>query len=188
MTPSGAQLGDLIPQFIFVVDLPTRPADISKRHHNRIVKDAARAMTERHHRENIPKHFQRSARRRYGYAPRDPKYVRSKQKRFGTGGLDLVKRGRTRSWMKSAYKLRLGGNAEAGTLKSTLILTFPFKGGSGRLRKVGTRGGIVIQQMIREMERFADDEPKQLAEWFHEEYMRGVEKFRGGRKRTRKGG
>lgn len=188
MIPTGTQLNGLIPPLVFVLDLPTRPEDISKRHHNRIVKDAARRMMERHHDENIPKHFKRDARRRYGYAPRNPKYTRWKQRKYGTGGLDMVKRGRTRQWMTSAYKLRMGGNAEAGTLKAQLILTFPFKGGSGRLRQPGGRGGIVIQQLIKEMQRFANDEPALLAGWFQEEYMRGVEQFRGNRKRVRKGG
>lgn len=44
------------------------------------------------HTRILPKHFTRSARRRYGYQPRTEKYVRQKLRRYGSG-TDLVKTG-----------------------------------------------------------------------------------------------
>lgn len=181
--------GDLLPQIIFTLDVPTRPADLAKRWHNKYAKEAARYMIERHHEENVPKHFKRSARSRYGYRPRDPKYVRKKQRRWKQGGMDLVKTGRTRRYMTNQYKLRLGGTADKGTLTATLILRFPFKGGTGKWRRPagprGARAQITIQTMIGEMQSFAADEPPQLLRWFEEEYWRQVENHRSSRKRTR---
>ena len=101
------------------------------------------------------------------------------------GPKHVVKRGRTRQWMLSAYKLRIGGVAAAHTLTANMILTFPFKGGSGRFRKPQARGAITIEQMIRELQRFADDEPRMMAIWFREAYMRQVDAFRSNRKRLR---
>lgn len=180
---------ELLPQITFIIDVPERPKDLAKRYHNKYAKDAARYMMERHHAEHIPLHFKRSARSRYGYAARDPKYVRMKQRRWRQGGLDLVKTGRTRREMISQYKLKLGGNAVAGTLTATLILRFPFKGGTGKFRRPsgprGARAQVTIQQMIGEMQSFAHDEPPRLAAWFDEEYWRLVDAHRAGRKRTR---
>lgn len=173
---------DLIPQFAFLMEWPE---DISDRRHNQITKIAFRKILERHHEEHIPRHFQRDNRRRYNHLPRKEKYVRYKQRRWGQGGMDLVKRGRTRQWMTSAYKMKIGGTAVARDITATLILKFPFKGGSGRFRKAQSRGAVTIQQMIKEMQRFGDDEPRKLSEWFRDAYMEEVEKFRSSRQRKR---
>ena len=180
---AGQQIGPLLPPTVMVLDIPTRPEDIAKRHHNRIVKDAAREMMERKHEKHTPEHFKQTNRRKYNHKPRTEKYKRSKL-RQGRGATDLVYRRRTQQWMTRAYKLRMGGNAEAGTLNAKLIYTFPFKGGTGRFKK-RTRQAVGIEQMIKELQTFAPDETPQLAEWFLEAYMKGVEKFRGGRKRKR---
>jgi len=173
---------ELLPTFFYVFEWPN---DISDRRHNQFAKIAMRKVMERHHAEHVPRHFKRENARLYDHLPRKPKYVRYKQRRWGQGGMDLVKRGRTRQWMTSAYKLSVGGTAVARTLNATLKLTFPFKGGSGRFRKAQSRGSVTIQQMIAEMERFANDEPRKLAEWFLRYYMEQVEQFRATRKRRR---
>lgn len=188
VTMVGNPGGRLLPPITFILDIPTRPEDIAKRHHNKIVREAITKAAEQHHARHIPEHFKATNRQRYNHAPRTEKYKRYKLRKYGSR-TDLVKAGRTRSWMTRAYKLRVGGNAEAGTIKATLILTFPFKGGSGSHRSPKTRKGAVaqatIQQMIREMETFSSDEPRRIAEWFSKEYMNGVEKFRAGRIRKR---
>lgn len=180
---AGTSIGPLLPPTVMILDIPTRPEDIAKRHHNRIVKDAAREMMERKHAKHTPEHFKQTNRRKYDHKPRSEKYKRTKL-RQGRGITDLVYRGRTRSWMTRAYKLRMGGNAEAGTLNARLIYTFPFRGGTGRFRR-RTHQSVNIQQMIKELQSFAPEEIPQLAEWFREAYMKGVEKFRAGRKRKR---
>ena len=184
-----AKIGPLLPPMIFVIEIPTRPEDIAKRYHNKIVREAMTATAEQHHKKHVPDHFKATNRQRYNHAPRSKKYLAYKIKRF-RHRTDLVLTGRTKDWMTRAYKLRIGGNAEAGTTKATMILTFPFKGGTGRFKDPQTfkaaQAQKTIQMMIREMETFADDEKKRLADWFLEYYMRGVEKFRSGRKRIRK--
>lgn len=180
--------GPLLPPMVFVLDIPTRPADIAKRHHNKIVKDAIRETAEWHHERFVPEHFKATNRQRYNHAPRGEAYKRYKLRKYHSR-TDLVKTGRTKDWMTRAYRLRIAGNAEAGTIKARLILTFPFKGGTGSFRTARTKQAAAaqksIQQMIKEMETFARDEPKQLAGKFFEKYMGGVENFRAGRQRIR---
>ena len=187
VTPiSGYGVG---PVFTFVIDVPDRPGDLAKRWHNKYAKMAARHMMEKHHDEHIPMHFMRSARQRYGYKPRSLKYTKDKNKRWRGGGLDLVKTGRTRLKMTTEYRMKVGGSAENGNLNATLILRFPFKGGTGRFRRPsgprGARAQVTIEQMSVEMRSFAPDEPPRLAAWFNDEYLRLVEAHRAGRKRIR---
>ncbi len=172
----------LIPDFFYVFEWPQ---DISDRRHNQFAKVAMRKTMERHHEEHIPRHFRRENTKLYDHKPRKPQYVRYKQRRWGQGGMDLVKRGRTRQWMTSAYKLTVGGSASDRTLNATLKLTFPFKGGSGRFRKAHSRGAITIRQMIHEMQTFANDEPAKIVDWFLRAYMEQVDEFRSTRKRVR---
>lgn len=174
----------LVPQFDFLLEWPK---DISDRRHNQFAKQAMRYALERYHEDKrgFPRHFKREGRRLYDYDARDVKYVRAKQKRYKTGGLDMVKTGRTRRWMLAARRISVGGTAIGKTLTGTLKLRFPFKGGTGKFRKPTSHGAITIQQLVAEMQRFADDEPPLVAQWFHEEYMRQVEEFRRGRQRKR---
>lgn len=187
-TSIGDSSADLVPRFAFLFEWPE---DISDRRHNQIAKAAMRETLRRYHDDNraFPRKFTRAGRKLYGYKPRSHKYERYKQKRYGNGSIDMVKRGRTRQWMLSAYRLTVGGTASAGSLNATLKLTFPFEGGSGRFKNgtptKGARGSITILQLIQEMQRFADDEPRLMAQWFHEEYMRQVDQFRSNRKRVR---
>lgn len=183
------KIGPLLPPMVFVIDIPTRPEDIAKRHHNKIVREAMQKTAEKHHAKHVPDHFKATNRQRYSHAPRSDRYKKYKLRKYHSR-TDLVKTGRSKDWMTRTYKLRIGGNAESGTTKATLILTFPFKGGTGRFKDAQTfkaaQAQRTIQQMIKEMETFAADEKPRLAQWFLDFYMAGVEKFRHGRKRIRK--
>lgn len=183
----GTRVGsasNYIPQFAFLLEWPE---DISDRRHNQFAKQAMRVTLEKYHasKTGFRRHFTREGRRLYDYQPRKVQYEQWKQKKYGNGSIDMVKTGRTRQWMQSAYRLTVGGTAANRSLNGTLKLTFPFKGGSGRFRKAQSRGAITITRLILEMQRFADDEPRQLAADFHAEYMRQVDEFRRGRKRIR---
>lgn len=182
-------IGPLLPPIIFVIEIPTRPEDIAKRHHNKIVREAMQKTAEKHHAKHTPEHFKATNRQKYNHKPRSAKYMKYKLKRF-RHRTDLVLTGRTKDWMTRAYKIRVGGNAEAGTTKATLILTFPFKGGTARFKDPtsfrAAQAQKTIMQMKGEIETFADDEKTKLTEWFGEFYMKEVEKYRGGRKRIRK--
>lgn len=181
--------GPLLPSMFVVIELPTRPEDIARRYHNKIVREAMKSTAEKHHEEHIPEHFKSTNRQKYKHAPRSEKYKAYKRKRWHRV-TDLVLTGRTKDWMERAYKLRVGGNAEAGTTTAKLILTFPFKGGTGRFKDPQTKRAATaqktIQQMIGEMETITDSERRKLGEWFLEEYMKGVDNYRAGRKRIRK--
>ncbi|MCZ6655572.1 MAG: hypothetical protein O7D91_21395 [Planctomycetota bacterium] len=177
-------MAELLGEMSLLLDLPERPADLAKRYHNKYAKQAARVMMEKHHAVNVPKHFKRGARQRYGYKPRNPRYVRSKQRRYHTGGLDLVKTSRSKRRMTTQFRLKVGGNAEQRTLTPVLILRWPFKGGTNKFKK-HSHQAVTIQQMTKEMERFANDEPAMLAKWFLDEYMRLVDNHRSARQRKR---
>lgn len=181
-------IGPLLPPMIFVIDIPTRPEDIAKRHHNKIVRTAMQRTVEKHYRTQFPDHFKTTNRLRYNHAPRTEKYKRYKSRRFGSRA-DLVLTGRSKDWMTRAHKIRIGGNAEAGTTNATIIVNFPFKGGTGRFKDPthfkAAAAQKSIKNMIRELETFADDEKPKIAQWFLEFYMQECEKFRGGRKRKR---
>jgi len=176
----------VIPNFIWVVEVPERPADLAKRYHNKYAKEALAEAMEYHHEKHIPRHFTRPARRLYNYQPRDEKYIRIKRKRFPqSAGLDMRKRNNTQRLMTTQYKLRMGGSASGENLSANMTLRFPFRGGTGRRRKTNTKGGVTIQQMILEMQRFADDEPPKLAQKFHQAYWKKVDNHRKTRKRLR---
>lgn len=181
--PDAKLIGPLLPPFLWVIETPSRPEDLAKRHHNRLSKEALKNTIERFHRELFPDRFRQDARQKFDHFPRSPKYQKYKLRRYRST-IDLVKTGRTQRWMTRAYKLRIGGTAERGNLKATLTMNFPFKGGSGRFKKV-TRQSQVIQKMILELQRFANHEPEILARWFKEEYMKLVDNFRSTRKRKR---
>lgn len=183
-TRIGSGGADLVPRFAFLMEWPE---DISDRRHNQFAKVAMRVVLQKYHDDKnaFPRKFTRAGRKLYGYLPRNPKYERYKQRKWGNGSIDMVKRGRTRQWMTSAYRLTVGGTASDRSLNATLKTTFPFKGGTGNFKKTPTRGALTILQMVKELQRFAEDEPRMLAIWFHEEYMRQVNEFRSNRKRVR---
>lgn len=171
---------------VWYMEVPQRPHDLATRYHNKYAKEAlAEAMETWHqHRQGFPEHFKRDARQKFNHFPRSEKYKRAKQRRYHST-VDLIKTGRTQRRMTSQWKLRMSGSASGGNLGVTLILTFPFKGGSGRFRKEGTHQSVTIENMIKELQRFDDDDPVLLAKFFGEAYWRRVEAHRSNRKRIR---
>lgn len=177
MPPAITPPKGLIPTFQFVLEIDMWVEGLREREHNRLGKQAARETLEYHLKHHIPLHFKRNARHRYGYAKRDPKYVRYKQRRFKTGGMDLVKRGRSRKWVPRSAQIRVGGSATTNTLtKAKIVMRFPFAGGTGKrdARKRRTRGGIDLQQMILEVETFHPSELRKLRDVFVNSYFRQV--------------
>lgn len=74
-----------------------RPPDFSKRGWREALRGAMRAAAEHWHAAIMPRHFERSARGRYGYQPRTAKYQRRKMfSGAARSGLDLVYSGRAR--------------------------------------------------------------------------------------------
>jgi len=171
--------------FTMILDVPTWPDELSKVDHNKFAKAAAKETLEFHLKKNIPRHFLRSARKRYGYRPRDIEYIRSKQYRFKTGGLDLVKTGKSRVEVPKSGKISASGSASKGTTKASLRMRFPFPGGSGRLRKGNSRQAVQIKQMIKEMRAITLDEAVELRDKFRDAYFSKVNERARTRKRRR---
>lgn len=192
--PNGDQY---LPNFIWTIEVPERPADLAKRYHNQYAKEALREAIATWHesKQGFPKHFKRDARERYQHFPRDPKYKKFKARKYKST-VDLIKTGRTQRRMLSQYQMRAVGSAEGKNLNATLILTFPFKGGTGRFRNDIKRSKERQQQAVQnqqwimrmktELQRFDQDDPVLLAKWFGEFYMDKVNAHRAGRKRIRK--
>lgn len=181
--PDGEKL---FPNFVWVIEVPQRSADLARRHHNKYAKEALGEAVEKwhQHKQGFPEHFTRAAREKFNHFPRTARYKRYKQRRYHST-IDLVKTGRTKRRMLSQWKLRLGGSATGGNLNVTLVLSFPFKGGTGSFRKEGTTQSVTIEKMITELQRFDEDDPELLAKFFGEAYWKRVEQHRASRKRIR---
>lgn len=191
--PDGEKL---FPNFVWVIESPTRPADLARRHHDRICKEALRESVTKYHdvKEGFEKHWRRDARQRYNHKPRDPKYQKWKARRFKST-VDLKKTGRTQTRMLSQWQIKAGGNATDKTLSVTLVVSFPFKGGTGSFNRKKPRSAMRqrqaeqnwkwIEQMKIELQRFDEQDPVNLAKWFGEFYWQKVNAFRSGRKRVR---
>jgi hypothetical protein len=176
----------LIPKFVWVIDVPERSADLARRWHNKYAKEALRETIEKWHghERGFKKHYRRDARQRYRHWPRTPRYLKYKQRKFKST-VDQVLTGRSRRKMTSEWRIRLGGSAEGKNLSGTLILRFPFKGGTGRFRHANTHQAVTIDRLIIELQRFDEEDPGLLANWFLEAYMKKVNAHRAGRKRIR---
>lgn len=186
-----------LPNFIWVIEVPERPSDLAKRWHNKYAKEALREAVEKWHgdKQGFAKHFRRDARERYQHFPRAEKYKQFKARKYKST-VDLIKTGRTKTRMLSQWKMQAGGSAEGGNLSATLILTFPFKGGTGRFRNDIQRSANRQRQaelnqrwilrMRTELQRFDEQDPLLLADWFKQFYMKKVDAHRAGRKRLRK--
>ncbi|MBW3543449.1 MAG: hypothetical protein KY476_24620 [Planctomycetes bacterium] len=176
---------EVLPKSVYWIEVPMRADDLAKRYHNQYAKEAIRETLEKWHgsEKGFKKHFRRDARERYDHFPRSEKYKRFKARRYHST-VDLIKTGQTKRYMQMVYKITAGGTAVGKTLRATLILRFPFKGGTGRFRKVSQQQ-VSIEKMRIELERFDDEDPKILAQWFLAAYMRRVRNHRANRKRVR---
>jgi hypothetical protein len=181
------------PEFTFHMELPTWPEEmITARDHNKFAKQAIRETMEEHVKKNLRRHFERGARERYRYAPRDPRYVLGKSRKFPRSqGRDLVKTGRSRLRILHRGTIRTPGTAVNGTLRVVYKSAFDFRGGTGRFRKRKRSGllahqQISIEQMRSEVKRIIDQEAAELAKMFKAAYMKKVEQKAKSRKRKKK--
>lgn len=203
---------DLLPKTIWIIDVPERPADLAKRYHNKYAKDALRDTLAwwHKHADGFRDHFERDNREKFRHFPRTEKYKRAKARGVLVEGkryystVDLVKTGRTKEKMLKEAKITASGTAEGKTLTGNIILRFPFRGGTGRFRRLHRvpqnlnqlirqnkvrdeimHQAVTIQKMRIELERFDEGDPRLLAERFLREYMQRVEAHRGGRKKIK---
>tara|TARA_B100000949_G_scaffold157018_1_gene138079 strand:- start:1836 stop:2429 length:594 start_codon:yes stop_codon:yes gene_type:complete len=182
-----------LPEVTILMDVPSWPDDlVSKRDHNKFAKKSIREMMEFHVRVNLKKHFEEGAAERYKYAKRNPKYIRSKLRRFpASKGLDLVKRGGSKRKILKRGTLRTPGTAIKGTLRVFYKSAFDFRGGTGKVDKRATGWGkifqshaqISIQQMRSEVKVITKKEAQKLAQMLKDLYMKKITLLVSTRKR-----
>ncbi len=175
------------------IEVPAWPRDVSKVLHNRFAKEALRRTLVRHHDVTLREHFTAEAHSKYGYAERSARYNAKKQ-RYGQP-IDLVKSGRSKNRILGPdYEIVLGGAAVEGKkdLEGKLIVRFAFSEELRYERKprksqryTAAKRNITIQQMAKEVQAWTDQERREAAQYFVEQYMEQLNQFKAGRKRIR---
>lgn len=148
-----------IPRLIVALEIPAPLIDGEEmeRLHNRSARRAMRDTLLHHHKKRLPEHFKQTARHRYGYAARKPKYKAQKRRQFGSI-TDLVKTGRMRDQMLNAPpKPILTGSAGRGVLTGRILLRM-------RLANIGRVGkGVTPADMKEEIEKILPNEEQESA-------------------------
>ncbi|MDQ3288917.1 MAG: hypothetical protein M3Q42_11805 [Pseudomonadota bacterium] len=162
--------------------------------HNRAAKDALREEGEKHHKQRMPGHFQRSAAGKYGHMRRKEKYIRFKARRWRSV-TDLVKTGATKmAMLQSQPTIRVGGKAadddgKSGSLRLTLTMPFPPGAGAQQAyaqaspyarkqmkqraaKEQAAASRVTIQQMRKELATIIDPEARDIAKGFIQRYGR----------------
>jgi hypothetical protein len=176
--------------FSVFLDVPTRPEDIAKRHHNRFAKESMQSALLNFHHYLFPKRFDPGLQSAYVKNPRTVKYQRRKLNKYGHNTA-LVYTGATKDQMTSPFgfeSLRISGSAEGGKkdIGGRITYRFKFRGGTGKERKDRRRSGVSTRDMVNELQTVTADEGRHIASHFLDQYWGKVEKFRGSRKRIRK--
>lgn len=178
-------MASFTPGMQITIDVPSRPADMAERLHNRFAKEALRETLASHHRRTFRGRFEPAAKSKYDHAPRSPRYVKHKKNKFGHT-IDLVYTGATRrEFVKPGKPVRIGGTAAGGTLEAKMLFRFPFadanrmKGGQRRTRNPRTA------QLAKEISAWTAEEARTAAEEFLKLYMQLTNAWRGRRKRKR---
>lgn len=157
--------------------------------HNRAAKDSLRGQAIGHWKKRLPGHFQATARSKYGYKDRTPKYKAIKY-RQGYGRTDLVRTGANkRKMLGEEPQIRAGGRAAnpdgtAGQLRLSMILRFTFGAAAqvSTAKRIATgqrRGividkrataGVTIDQMRKEIATILPSEGGEIAQGFAKGY------------------
>jgi hypothetical protein len=152
--------------------------------HNRVAKDALRDEALHHWKRRIPDHFRATARAKYSYKERTPRYKAIKM-RQGYGRTDLVRTGATRDKItREQPTIRMGGRAAnpdgtTGQLKLTMRMRFPFP-----LGQAGS--GVTGDQMKKEVGRILPVEGSDVAAGFKKRYLDYLNKALATRPKLRK--
>ena len=178
------------PDISITVDYPRDPA-LYQRDHGQFLRDANRHAAVYHHRNHIPRHFQSFASAKYGYAPRRS-FVGRKSYQDLKNRLNLpplvsprMTGGQTQRQVTTQRRVT------ATQKRSRLIMTLPFRGGTGRFRLQPGQTQLsvnqkVVMQIIAEIEAIAPDEQRKINDEIHRHYAMLANKP-GVRKRKRFG-
>lgn len=157
--------------FRLFLDVPEKPGDVAKRHHNAWVKQAMREVLQFHHDHHIPQHYkgQESA-RKYRYAPRGPGYTKAKRRKYHHD-YPLVYTGATAKLHKSptGFKaMRIGGAAMGGKRPISGVLEYVFSFTSKIVEhfraKFGGKTGKPQSQAAQQRQEQRDARRKMLRE------------------------
>lgn len=93
---------------MIALDMTLESNLFNKRGHKKVMRQLLREMIERHHREKLPRHFERNADTApggaYGYAKRTAKYQKRKARQVGHQ-IPLVLTGRLRDHIQSNVRI-----------------------------------------------------------------------------------
>lgn len=157
----------MIPTMNITMELPDQLVK-SDALHVKYLKESLKEVAYLHWKQRIKKHFDQSARTKYHYAKRANSTIAKKLKLTGQN-IDLVFTGRSKQKMLSEHKITAGGGGRAGegdarrAVVVKLMISFAFKGGSGRFRKAESRQATTVAQMRKEVATITSDEVKQIA-------------------------
>lgn len=178
-----------VPAFQVQVEVPERPKQVATRTHNAWSRQAMRTILETHHAKRIPQHFKRSARGKYGYKARKPRYMRYKARKYGAQ-TDLVFSGASKINIERNPKFVVSGAAEGGkkTIEGRIEVEFQWQAkrraalrASPALRAKAYRNflaggrvntGVKTEDMKSEVRRILSSEASEMAVEFLYEYMK----------------
>lgn len=178
-----------VPAFQVFVEVPERPQQVAQRTHNAWSRAAMRQILETHHKKRIPEHFKRSARGKYGYKNRKPRYMRYKARKYGSQ-TDLVFSGASKINIERNPKFVVAGAAEGGKkpIEGRIEVEFQWQArrraalrASPALRKkaylnllAGGRAntGVKTEDMKSEVRRILPNEASEMGIEFLHEYMK----------------
>ena len=164
------------------------------RDHNKWLRAANVRAAKYHQRVHVPRHFQNFAAAKYGYLPRSQKYLKYKERRYGSTR-PFVKTGATEDALVGMRQHEISATPKG----AKLTLRLPFKGGTGRfldakalkrLKKVHTESQVRAQKAamarVAEMEAISPDEQRTLNEQIEQQYGADVKyAFETGNVKTR---
>ena len=154
---------------------------VTKRVHNKLLRETRKRALLDHWKNRLPSHFLRSAFTKYPeYERRSVRYQRAKAKRFGTTAPN-VKTGRTRREILQGIP-RITSTAR----RSTMTLRASFKGGGRGKSFAKLNETIKIRDRIEEIEAINTSEQKEFAKFQITEYLRLVNRRGGKLRRLRK--
>lgn len=167
---------------------------VTKRTHNRILRDVNRAILFWHQRTNLPFHFKPEAFTRYSgtFVARDPNYVAhrtksGKPRRGPKPQPPNVKSGRLRRRALRGTAVRVTATKDRATMRFRLPF---FKSGRFRPAKSGTFKQIAarqrVKQRIAEMEVINDEELRAMRAEYKRMYLERANQNRRQRKRLPK--
>jgi len=164
---AGGFLGIEMPEIGFVVFAPEPLSDSARflRLHTKIMRNVLRTVLMEHHRDRLPKHFQRGAKERYGYRQRTAATNRIKQAKY-KHDVELVGSGRTRRSMLNTFpKVQISGKGNH-VLEGRVRYRFPFP----ISRDAQNQRHITMAEMGKEISKIRTDEKIAMVNRFAELY------------------